>query len=341
MPRTSAGRRPGSDPPDGEVVTAPRHPNSLPLKGGTVSARMGMDAGLVRQSAAAIASNAADLDRVIGSVNGLVTEIAANWSGEAATEFHHSWTHRHHSELTRLVAALHDYARQASRNADAQDRASAVSGVSSAVSGVSSVAAGGSVGDHGGWISWLTPIAAVGPGVLRLMEKAPPDVGRYPKSWKKLLNGVPKAWNTALKHAPEGLRRELANFPDDVLRYKRWGVVHDLNKMHGFIEGAGKVADVITVGSDVHTVAQDLRDHDMVSAGFHGATTAADVLKATKVGYLGGVAIQSWVQAGQAAQDVDWSRQGLSDVIHASPKDWASAFGESVMQMPGQLVKIF
>lgn len=297
-----------------------------------MSARIGMDASVVRQAASAIDSHAGDLDRVIGSVDGLVSEITGNWFGASATEFHESWAHRHRGALTALTTALHAYARVARTNADAQDRTSAVSEGS---------AGAASAGGQAGWSSWLAPVGLIGPQLLKRMADTPRDVGRYPKTWEKFLKRAPSSWNNVLKHAPAGFQRKFADLPNEVLRYKRWGVVHDLNDLHGFVAGADKLTGVLTVGADGYAVTQDLHNHDLVNAGFDGATTAADVLKSTKVGYLGGVAVQSWVQAGRAAQNVDWSSQGMSEVLHASPREWASAFGGAVSQMPSQLLKIF
>lgn len=309
-----------------------------------MTARIGMDAGVVRQAASAIDSTARDLDHVVGSVNGLVGEIAGNWFGEAATEFHENWVHRYRGALTALVAALHDYAHKARTNADAQDRASSMAGAGSAGVGGAGARVGGAGSGGGGWGAWLSPVALAGPGLLSLMEAAPPDVGRYPKSWEKLLKAAPQSWNNVLKHAPAGFQRQFADLPDDVLRYKRFGIVHDLNDLRGFVSAAGKVSEGVDIASHGYDIAQDLRSHDLVSAGFDGAHAAAGALKSSKlgaVGYLGGAALETWTQVGEEARQVDWSWHGMSEVMQASPSDWASAFGDSVKQMPGRLLKIF
>jgi WXG100 family type VII secretion target len=289
-----------------------------------------MDVAVVRQAATAIDSNARDLDRVIGAVEGLVNDIAGSWYGDAATEFHEAWAHRHRAELSALAAALRGYAHTARTNADAQDRTSAADGSA----GTSS--AGGRGGN-----GWLAPAATAGEAILDLMGRTPRDVGRYPKAWENLLKQAPASWANVLKHAPEGFQQQFANLPDEVLRYKQWGIVHGLNHLDGLVTGAGRVSGGLNVAADGYSTVQDLRNHDSVNATFDGASTAADVLKTSKVGYLGGVAVQSWVQAGKAAQNVDWSSEGMSEVLHASPGDWASAFGDAAKQMPGQLAKIF
>lgn len=52
------------------------------------------------------------------------------------------------------------------------------------------------------------------------------------------------------------------------------------------------------------------------------------------VGYLGGVATQSWVEVVRAGREIDWSPQGLQAIQQASWSDWGNAFKE----VPGKLV---
>lgn len=303
-----------------------------------MSARIGMDAGIVRQAAIVIDSRAADLDRVVGSVDGLVAEISHNWAGHAAAEFHESWVHQHRAALSALAGALHGYARTARANADAQDRTSAAES-----DGSGGAAFGSAGGNRGGWSALLGAAATAGGLGLHLMEHVPPDVGRYPKAWANVLDKAPHTWNSVIKHMPTGFQQRFEHLPDEVLRYKRYGIVHDLNNLHGFIEGASRVAGAVQLGGDSYNAYQDLRNHDSVNAAYDGATAAADAIrfKGGPVGFWGAAAIQTWVQVGREAQNVDWSSQGISELVHTSPGDWASSFGETMQQMPGQLKTIF
>jgi len=180
-----------------------------------------MDAGVVRQAASAIDSTARDLDRVVGSVNGLVGEIAGNWFGEAATEFHESWVHRHRGALTALVAALHDYAHKALTNADAQDRASAAAGVGAPMGGGP---AGGSGGDS-------DPI-----------ERA--------REWEELLfTGLIGGFGQAIAaelHAAEGLFPEAARLGKIVAGFDKAGLV--LGGVAIGIDGLSAVYDTARTG---------------------------------------------------------------------------------------------
>jgi hypothetical protein len=118
----------------------------------------------------------------------------------------------------------------------------------------------------------------------------------------------------------------------------------------GHVPGAGAVGHVVDgfdYFTDGVTIGDDLANGRYVDAGLHGVLTGgdltADALKMSKTpqGYLGGVAVQAWTQAGRAAMDVDWSAQGMQQIADASLDDWGAAFGDAAKQMPGQLVDIF
>lgn len=127
-----------------------------------------MDAAVVRNTASAIDAHAGDLDRVIGSVDGLAAEIAANWFGEAADEFHASWAHRHRPALSGLAGALHDYARTARTNADSQDRASAASTASLGAVSVGGAVTSGAGRSGGGTVFGLPPSTVANLALLAL-----------------------------------------------------------------------------------------------------------------------------------------------------------------------------
>ena len=94
-------------------------------------------------------------------------------------------------------------------------------------------------------------------------------------------------------------------------------------------------------------IGEDLAGGRYVDAALHtglaGGDIAADTLKAgrTPLSYAGGIAVQSWTEAGREAMNVDWSPEGMRLLREASLDDWTSAFSDAVRQMPGKLVKIF
>lgn len=110
------------------------------------------------------------------------------------------------------------------------------------------------------------------------------------------------------------------------------------NGGHAF-QAAGYFVDGYAIGDDLGNG----RYGDAALGGlFTAGDLTADVLKTKGPhGYLGGVAVQAWTQAGRAAQDVDWSPQGLQAITDASAGEWVDALGYSLTQMPTQLVKIF
>jgi hypothetical protein len=115
------------------------------------------------------------------------------------------------------------------------------------------------------------------------------------------------------------------------------------------IPGAGAAAKTFAVfgaATTVYTVGQDIVEKRYVDAGleagFYGGDLVADHLKTTGPhGYLYGVTVQTWVEVGREARNVDWSPQGLQQIRDASLADWGSGLAYSAQQMPAKLVKIF
>jgi uncharacterized protein YukE len=105
-------------------------------------------------------------------------------------------------------------------------------------------------------------------------------------------------------------------------------------------QAAGYFVDGYAIGDDL---AHGRYDDATFGGLFMTGDLAADGFKAsaTPHGYLAGVTIQAWTQVGRAAHDIDWSPQGMQMIRDASLDDWVDAFGDSLTQMPVQLVKIF
>jgi WXG100 family type VII secretion target len=110
-----------------------------------MAGQIGMDAGVVRQCATAIDTSAQQLDRLVGSVDGVVSSIGSDWQGDDAAQFHEIWGRTHKPALTTLVAALRTFAATAQRNAGAQETASSAAGSTNSA-GTSSGSTGGDRG---------------------------------------------------------------------------------------------------------------------------------------------------------------------------------------------------
>lgn len=94
-------------------------------------------------------------------------------------------------------------------------------------------------------------------------------------------------------------------------------------------------------------IGESLASQQYIDAGiqtaFVGGDITASALKAghTPVSYVGGVALQTWVEVGREATKVDWSAEGMRDIQKASLGDWSGALGGAASQMPLKLIKIF
>jgi hypothetical protein len=112
------------------------------------------------------------------------------------------------------------------------------------------------------------------------------------------------------------------------------------------LEGASQGFEGFSAVTDGWTIGEDLATHQYVNAGIDSALTSGDLTASAlkdggPEGYLAGVTLQTWVEAGKAARKIDWSSRGLQEIQQASLHDWASAFGDAAEQMPLELAKIF
>jgi hypothetical protein len=107
--------------------------------------------------------------------------------------------------------------------------------------------------------------------------------------------------------------------------------------------GANAVLTGFSLATSAVSMGEHLANHEYVSSGLDAGDMAATGLKATHtpLGYGGGVAVQSLVEAGKAAKDVDWSPKGMQQLRDASLGDWVDGFGYAAQQMPRRLLKIF
>lgn len=117
-------------------------------------------------------------------------------------------------------------------------------------------------------------------------------------------------------------------------------------KSSGGMKAAGGAFSGFGYFVEGYSIGEDLGTGQYADAGIGTVLVAGDVtadaLK-TKghVGYAAGAALQTWVEVGREARNVDWSADGMQAIGDASLADWGSAFGEAVTKMPTKLVKIF
>ena len=114
----------------------------------------------------------------------------------------------------------------------------------------------------------------------------------------------------------------------------------------GGLTAAGHAVDGFGYFVEGYTIGEDLGTGNYAEAGIGTALVAGDVTADTlktkgHVGYAAGAALQTWVEVGREARNVDWSAEGMQAIGDASLGDWGSAFGEAVTKMPTKLVTIF
>ncbi|MGN6609248.1 MAG: WXG100 family type VII secretion target [Jatrophihabitans sp.] len=96
-----------------------------------MSARLGMDPGIVRGLADQLDRLGDDLTNLIGRVNGSVNRLGGTWHGNDFDQFAHTWHGRNAAAITRIVGELHQMATTARLNASEQEQASGVGDVAS------------------------------------------------------------------------------------------------------------------------------------------------------------------------------------------------------------------
>lgn len=124
-----------------------------------------------------------------------------------------------------------------------------------------------------------------------------------------------------------------------------FSILGDVKHVPG-ARAAGGTFSAFGYFTEGYSIGEELAVGRYGDAAFDSAFVAgdlgADALK-TKghVGYAAGVAVQTWVEVGREARNVDWSPEGMRQLREASLQEWGSAFGEALTKMPTRLVKIF
>jgi uncharacterized protein YukE len=85
----------------------------------------GMDVDQVTGVANQLGHQADQIDNVISSINGLVSQLSGIWQGKDATEFEGWWNNQHMPALKHASEAVHGLRQSALNNVSAQQQASA------------------------------------------------------------------------------------------------------------------------------------------------------------------------------------------------------------------------
>lgn len=298
----------------------------------------GADVVELRALSERMSRSAADLDRIVNLLTHQITATTA-WVGPNAQRFRGDWSGSHRAAVASSARALRDCAAALRRNADDQDRTSAAD--SSSAPGLALGTASGTVGGGGLGLSFMAGFAAASSRVIGLNGALSPVSklnsafefltldkmvkGDYTSKWKSVLS-----WGDG-----HGL-------PADLLRFKGSPVTQFLHPFQGVFKGAGAAFGGLGLAAGALGTVSDLSQGHYVDGALQAGSTAADVIKGTGGhGYLVGVAVQTWVEVGKAAQEADWSAQGFQAVQNASLGDWAYGFDYAMKKMPAKLFRIF
>jgi uncharacterized protein YukE len=298
----------------------------------------GADVGELRGLSERMSRSAGELDRIVNLLTHQITATTA-WVGPSAQRFRGDWAGSHRAAVASSARALRECAAALRRNAEDQDRTSAADS-SSAPHSLGGNASGTGVGTGLG-LSFMAAFAAASSRIVRLDDK----VGGFGKlnsgldflsARKMVIGSYTSKWSSVLSW---GDRHGL---PADLLRFKRSPFTHLLQPFNGVLKAAGSAFTGLGVASGALQTSSALSQGHYVDGALQAASTAADVIKG-KGGqaYLVGVAVQTWVEVGKAAQEADWSAQGFHQAQSASLGDWAYGFDYAMKKMPAKLVTIF
>lgn len=299
----------------------------------------GMDPQAVKAVADGLSAQAAALDQVVQEVDLLIRSALHVWPGPDAEDFHGWWVGQHRP---RLGAAAH--ATQTGAASLAGQVASQLDASGEGAGGVTSgplpgllagLLAGGAglVNGTSGLRNLVGGMAAGASGAAYLATRQ--LVGRYAGSWGK----TPDFFHWKKSGALHGIQGLINAHPG--LAKMLPGIARNLGKVDGLLKPLGVVAAGFKAGDAVKALA----DGDYLNAGLDTASVGASGLKATPnpVAYLGGMAVEAWVQVGKEAQNVDWSTSGFGMTWNYMTQDpWGAlgGAGDGLTKMPGILLEI-
>lgn len=283
----------------------------------------GMDSERVAALAAQLNLQAEALGAIVAVVDDSVRALADIWFGENLSTFHSAWVGQQRAQAHAAAADIAAAVQQLREQIGQQLAASGTSsdGTSGSHHGAGEVVGGilaeAALAAHSA--NWLAQ------GASHLGENRF-SMGRYPKAWNGLMDRV-HAFGTA--HGVGSL--------EHTLRFKQWPLLHFLNRHEGFIgkveHGTGHLAAGLGIASAGVDVVDDLKHHDVRNAVFDGLSGGTNLIKKSLAGWTAGI----WVEAGRAATNsqIDYSWNGLQDIVTASPKEWAHAIVEGIQSPEG------
>lgn len=226
-------------------------------------AMFGADVGQLRALARSFDDAATRLDQDRLSVGNAIRVQA--WVGPVAVRFRAEWDSAHSVKVARAAARLHDAASALRRNADDQERTSAVNGAASIPRLFEPRGAGGPIGPGGGLAALITTgfVATVGEfaqGVRGVLDVAAKTV-EIPFSIAEYGHRVGAVMLS-------GRGAEVAGHLDDVMAASKFGGLFDM---------AGKTIGALSVGLGVVDTITKAAEGDTEGAILAGVKTGLGI----------------------------------------------------------------
>ena len=312
-----------------------------------MSEMIGMDVEAVRRTASELRRKAGEIRAVEARVDAVVGQISGSWHGNRARQFVGDWHGHHRAALLLLADRVDGLGQAALNNASEQESAS---GGGARSGGPGSFGGSGpglwaGVERTSAWGLISAGAAAVLPSAKKLLKLSAKfsdnkySVGRYTNAWNKVLRITDSLKVNGHRVVPE-----------DLLRFKRSPVFHVLNEHQGLLKGGqaivGKatgVSSAVDSASDAYLAFQRGDSVNGVADGANALTRAVDVTPAGKVPVVHAATftVRAWTEVVHAAtsKDIDWSANGISQIVTASPGDWATAIKETLPQFKDIFLK--
>ena len=307
---------------------------------------IGMNVEAVRRISSGLRQKAGDIRAIEARVDAIVNQISGSWQGIRARQFVGDWHGHHRAALLLLADRVDGLGQSALNNANEQEQASG--GARSAGPGALGGAAGGSSGGAQS-PSWAIVVAGAGaslPHAKRLLKYGAKfsqnkySVGRYTTSWNKILS------------ATDGMRINGNRLiPEDLLRFKRWPVIHVLNDHQTLLKGGanivGKASDAASIVDSASTAYFEFKSGDVRNGAADGVHTLTHGVDASPVGKsplarLMMINARLYAEVGRAATnpEIDYSAKGIGQVVTASPSEWATAIKDSLPDLGKALKRV-
>jgi len=295
-----------------------------------MSEMIGMDVDAVRRTASELRRKAGEIRAVEARVDAIVGQINGSWQGNTARRFVSDWHGHHRAALLLLADRVDGLGQSALNHAGEQESASgAGAGVSSGSAGIPGGASG-----WDGFVAGLEDGLPYATGLLGLAATFSSNkysIGRYTNSWRKVM-----ALGSHVARPRAGMT------VGDLLHFKRSPVFHVLNDHQTVLKGGanivGRASDVASGVDSVSDAYYAFRSGDVRNGAADGVNSLTRAVDATAgkvpVVRAGTFAVRTWAEVGRAATspDIDWSAKGFSQVVTASPGDWAAAIKETLPQ---------